>query len=112
RDLSAGACALWQAFWFGAAHSSIYRFVPTGMLGGFQALLALRARSVWPCVVLHATFNALLVLRESCPWMGSAYLAWLALPGLALLWRPAGPPPAPGAQEPPRFPSLRTASGP
>ncbi|MBI5364904.1 MAG: CPBP family intramembrane metalloprotease [Planctomycetes bacterium] len=85
RDLALWKCALWEFVLFGAAHASIYRVLPTGMLGAVLTLLAARTRSLWPCVLLHATYNALAVLAGTRPELARPELAWLALPGLALL---------------------------
>jgi len=62
RDLRPWRVCLWQAVLFGAVHLSVYRFLPTGLVGAALAALVLRTRSIWPAVVLHSTYNALLVL--------------------------------------------------
>lgn len=80
RDLSAASCIAWQAVVFGAAHSSIYRFVPTGILGMALAAITLRSRSLLPAVLLHAAYNTMLLLGFDAPW-----LALLAVPGVFLL---------------------------
>src|SRR6185295_8575585 len=46
RDLGALTCIAWEAVIFGAAHSSIYRFVPTGILGMVLTAITLRTRSL------------------------------------------------------------------
>ncbi len=80
RDLGAVRCIAWQALIFGAAHSSIYRFVPTALLGMVLTALTLRGRSLFPAILLHATYNGLLLLEVDRPG-----LCWLAVPGLLLL---------------------------
>ncbi len=88
RDLPLWRTALWQACLFGAAHASIYRFLPTGLLGIVLTLVAARARCLWPCMVLHASYNALAVLSDAWPTLARPVWAWLALPGAAcFLWR-------------------------
>ncbi len=83
RDLSAASCLAWEAVLFGAAHSSIYRFVPTGLLGMLLTAIVLRGRSLVPAMLLHAAYNALLLGDVDVP-----ALAWLAIPGVLLLfWR-------------------------
>jgi sodium transport system permease protein len=84
RDLGVLACVAWEALLFGAAHSSIYRFVPTGLLGMALTAVTLRSRSLLPAILLHASYNSLLLLQVDRP-----VLAWLALPGLVLLSLPA-----------------------
>ena len=80
RDLGAVRCVAWQAVLFGAAHGSIYRFVPTAILGMVLTAVALRARSVWPGILLHAAYNSLLIVGVDSPWM-----VWLSACGLLLL---------------------------
>jgi len=63
RDLPGWKVVLWQALFFGAVHASIYRFMPTAILGGVLAAITLRARCLWPAVVLHTAYNACLVLE-------------------------------------------------
>jgi membrane protease YdiL (CAAX protease family) len=64
RDLPVWRVIAIEMFFFGAVHMSIYRFLPTAILGGVLAALTLRARSLWPAVILHATYNGLLVLEQ------------------------------------------------
>jgi sodium transport system permease protein len=46
---------------FGLAHGSVYRMLPTTMLGAVLAFVRLRSGSVLPGMVLHGVHNALLV---------------------------------------------------
>jgi len=80
RDLSAISCLAWEAVLFGAAHNSIYRFVPTGLLGMLLTAIVLRGRSLVPAMLLHAAYNTLVLLDVDVP-----ALAWLAIPGVFLL---------------------------
>ncbi|HVS17998.1 MAG TPA: CPBP family glutamic-type intramembrane protease, partial [Planctomycetota bacterium] len=86
RDLGAGRTAAWQALLFGLAHASLWRFVPTAVLGGVLSLVTSRARSVFPAMALHMAYNAMLVLGEDHPWTQD--VRWLGLlpVGLLLLW--------------------------
>jgi sodium transport system permease protein len=90
RDLSAGRTALWQGLLFGLAHASIWRFVPTAVLGAVLSLLTWRSRSLLPAVVLHLAYNALLVFGEDLPWLLDP--AWIALLPLGLLLLRVPPP--------------------
>jgi sodium transport system permease protein len=47
---------------FGLFHLSIYRLVTTGMTGAVLALVRLRSGSIFPCMLFHAAFNAVLLL--------------------------------------------------
>lgn len=80
RDLGVVRCVAWQALIFGAAHSSIYRFIPTAILGMVLTLVVLRTGSVLPAILLHAAYNSLLVVG-----VDSAWLVWLSAGGLLLL---------------------------
>lgn len=84
RDRSAWACIAWQAVLFGAVHLSIHRFLPTAIAGALTAAVTLRARSIWPAVVLHAGYNSTLVVSTTAGTLGAATSAILENP-----WTPA-----------------------
>ena len=89
RDLRPTRAVLWQALFFAAAHASIHRLVPTGLLGIAFGVLTLRARSLWPAVVLHVGYDAFAVLGElgrlpAADHDAWGWAPWLALPGAAL----------------------------
>ena len=92
RDLRATSCLAWQAVIFGAAHSSIYRFVPTAILGMIVTAVVLRARSLYPAILLHATYNTLIVARSTSrgssgsPFRASSCCCEGAVPGVTLAW--------------------------
>ena len=88
RDLPRGRVAQWQALLFGLAHASIFRFLPTAVLGACLSLLVARTRSLYPAIALHATYNVLLVLGERMPALEDARWALLSWIGLALLALP------------------------
>ena len=83
--LSRGTGRLWgvalSSFLFASLHLSPYRFLPQMVLGVVLALLALRYRSVVPCMVLHAGHNAGVLLIDH---FGGGELL-VALPPLAAL---------------------------
>ncbi|MEE8469667.1 MAG: CPBP family glutamic-type intramembrane protease, partial [Planctomycetota bacterium] len=94
RDLGGMKAVLWQALFFAAAHASIYRLVPTGILGLVLGALTLRSRSILPAMVLHLAYNAgtMLVVLERLGERGEEWwtrAAWLAPVGLALCLLPA-----------------------
>jgi membrane protease YdiL (CAAX protease family) len=45
---------------FGLAHMNIYQFVVGLALGSLAGWLYERARSLWPCIFLHSTYNSLI----------------------------------------------------
>jgi membrane protease YdiL (CAAX protease family)/ABC-type transport system involved in cytochrome c biogenesis permease component len=81
----------WQALYFALVHASVYRLLPTGILGAILAGIALRSRCIYPTIALHMAYNGLLVLGADKdvaavtaePWF--VYAPWLGLAGLALL---------------------------
>jgi sodium transport system permease protein len=84
RDLPAWRVIAIEAFFFGAVHMSIYRFLPTAILGGVLAALTLRARSIWPAVILHASYNGLLVLEAQGVLANRPAFAFAAIAGAGL----------------------------
>ena len=70
---------LLSSFLFACLHLSPYRFLPQMALGIVLALLALRYRSVIPCMVLHTGHNAGVLLLDHT---GNAHVL-SALPPLA-----------------------------
>ncbi len=102
RDFTWKRIVFWQALYFALVHASIYRLLPTGLLGALLAVVALRSRSVLPAMLLHIGYNGLLVLgaAEHLPFTGEPWFElapWAAIPGLALFLipprEPAGDPP-------------------
>jgi len=47
-----------SAILFGLAHLNIYQFVVGTALGLISGWLYERTRSLWPCIVLHASYNS------------------------------------------------------
>lgn len=85
RDLAPGKAIAWQAALFAVMHGSIHRLAPTGMLGIVLGAIAVRGGSIVPCMLLHASYNGLLVASGDAPWLADPRLAWLALLGAPLL---------------------------
>jgi len=50
---------LGSAFLFGLAHLNIYQFAAAVALGAISGWLYERTRSLWPCILLHASYNSL-----------------------------------------------------
>jgi sodium transport system permease protein len=87
RGLSPGRVVLWQALLFGAAHASVYRFLPSAAVGALLAAVALRTRSVVPAILLHVAYDGFQVLAFQATWAEDPALALFAIPGLYILWR-------------------------
>lgn len=81
RDLSATRAVLIQALFFALMHLSVYRLLPTFLLGVLLGALTLRARSLWPAVLAHTAYNGMLVVG----WDAPAWLPVLAIAGLVLV---------------------------
>lgn len=89
KDLSWPRILALQGLFFGAVHASIHRFAPTAVLGVVLAAFVLRTRSLATAVVLHAGYNAIVVLGDRAPWIADRRLAWLGLLSAVLLLFPA-----------------------
>ena len=83
------AAIIAQAALFGLMHGSVFRFLPTGILGLLLGHLARRTGSVWPAILTHALTNGIaLTLDRLAPGFVAQHLATptaLALAGLILL---------------------------
>lgn len=124
RRLGPWPAVLVSALLFGLAHASIYRLMPTFILGVLLGLLRWRTGSIVPGMTMHAVNNALIGTLAQRPalaaWVGldaaTGGPSWLtvaagsavmaaALAGLWLTTRPAAgapaiSPPAPAARAP------------
>jgi membrane protease YdiL (CAAX protease family) len=89
--------AIWgSAALFGLAHQNIYQFVVALLIGALSGWLYERARSLVPCIALHATYNTSLWLLGHAqagagtapdgadPDLGAWWLASLALAAVGL----------------------------
>ncbi len=94
RGMSTSKALFWQTVFFAAAHASVHRLMPTAIIGLLLGVLTLRARSILPAILLHATYNASIVMQgmEVIPSQADGgwpmHLAWLAIPGVALMFWP------------------------
>ena len=50
------------ALFFGLCHLNVYRLIPTAALGGILATVRHRTGSIFPCMLIHATYNAAIFL--------------------------------------------------
>ncbi|HKS58218.1 MAG TPA: type II CAAX endopeptidase family protein [Steroidobacteraceae bacterium] len=57
----------WSAALFGLAHLNLYQFATAFVIGIVGGWLYERCRSLWPCILLHATYNSFI----------TGYYAWL-----------------------------------
>lgn len=81
----------WQAAIFAALHASVYRLMPTFLLGALFGAIRLRARSIVPCVLMHTAYNGSLAMAAEDGPVGATWLlhpAWVlgSLVGLALIF--------------------------
>ena len=82
RDLRPIQAAAWSAGLFAAMHLSLHRILPTFSIGFVCAFVALRARSLWPAIVIHLIHNAsaLLGTEEIAAKFGWQLPAWYGNP--------------------------------
>lgn len=101
RRLGPWPAIIVTALLFGLAHASIYRVLPTALLGILFGILLWRTRSVFCAMVAHAVNNGLMVTAIHVPafagaigispegavsWRVTAAGALVLALGLALLW--------------------------
>lgn len=73
---------------FGLFHVSLFRIVPTGLLGVGLAIVVLRTRSIYPAILWHALNNALALVPARLGWIetDAAVPSWgFALAGVGLV---------------------------
>jgi len=54
---------------FGLFHVSLFRVVPTGLLGGVLAVVVIRTRSIYPAMLWHLLNNALALVPSELGWV-------------------------------------------
>jgi hypothetical protein len=67
RRYSRTFAILWSAALFGIAHLNLYQMATALTIGIVGGWLYERCRSLWPCILLHASYNAFV----------TGYYAWL-----------------------------------
>ena len=67
RRYSRTFAILWSAALFGIAHLNLYQLATALVIGIVAGWLYERCRSLWPCILLHASYNSFI----------TAYYAWL-----------------------------------
>ncbi len=75
---------------FGAFHipfATVYRLLPSAVLGMLLAWVVLRTRSIWPAILMHFINNGSIVVLASSPWILDRFSdpeqappIWLLLP--------------------------------
>ena len=94
RGMSTPKALMWQTLFFAAAHASVHRLLPTAIIGLLLGAVTLRARSILPAILLHATYNASIFLQamDEIPQQADggwhAHLAWIGILGAVLLCAP------------------------
>jgi membrane protease YdiL (CAAX protease family) len=71
RTGSARAAVLASSAFFALIHLSIFRFAPTFLIGVLLALVVTGTRSIFPAMLLHATYNGLAVCIERSEWLAA-----------------------------------------
>lgn len=86
---------LLNGFVFGAFHvptATVFRFLPTAVLGMLLAWVVLRTRSIWTGMLMHFLNNGSIVVLSAFPWVVERFSdpsqgppLWLALPAAVSL---------------------------
>jgi sodium transport system permease protein len=77
RTGSTRAAVLATSVVFALIHLSVFRFVPTLLLGLVMAILVVRTRSILPAILYHVTYNGIGVLGgERIEELGNGAIAW------------------------------------
>ena len=74
---------LMTSLFFGLAHSVLQQSIITFVVGAVLAWIAIKTKSLWPCVLYHATHNALTVVVsildartvDNSLWLGAIFEA-------------------------------------
>jgi membrane protease YdiL (CAAX protease family) len=61
RRLGRGWAIVLTALLFATLHGSLWSFVPMTFLGLALGRIASRRRSLWPAIILHVAYNAVIV---------------------------------------------------
>lgn len=69
RQYSRTFAILWSAALFGAAHLNLYQLATAFAIGIVAGWLYERCRSLWPCILLHASYNGFVTVYYN--WLGS-----------------------------------------
>lgn len=88
RRLGPWPAILLSSLLFGLAHSSVYRMLPTALLGAFFGYLAWRTRSIIPGIIAHATNNGILAtvaFNASAPAQSLQFVPWTWTAGGCLI---------------------------
>ena len=67
RQYSRTFAILWSSTLFGIAHLNLYQMMTAIAIGIVAGWLYERCRSLWPCILLHATYNSFI----------TGYYAWI-----------------------------------
>lgn len=87
RQYSRTASILGSAALFSLAHLNVYQLVTAFSVGVVAGWLYERTRSLWPCILLHAAYNAFVIYSYALfsMWQEHATLISAVALGLALL---------------------------
>lgn len=83
RQYPRGAALVGSAVLFGAAHLNVYQFAAGSLMGLLLGWLYDRTRSLWPCIALHAAYNAAVVWGQGVQELSA--LQWALALGLPVV---------------------------
>jgi sodium transport system permease protein len=73
------AAVIGSSAFFALIHLSVFRFVPTFLLGVAMAGIVVRTRSIFPAMIFHMVYNGTTVLlgsMEELPWFAAGAAGW------------------------------------
>ena len=89
---------LLTSFAFAVYHMNVFHFIPIFLIGLVLGMLALRTRSIWPGVLVHAGFNGFILglgllltydadALRALRWIRWIYSSLAIVPAILVLWR-------------------------
>jgi len=95
RHMGLSATVVMNGLVFGAFHvpaATVFRFLPSALLGVLLAWVVVRTRSIWNGVLMHFVNNASIVLLATSPWIRERFSdptqgppVWLMVPAVVSL---------------------------
>jgi membrane protease YdiL (CAAX protease family) len=95
KSLGTGATIVLNGIVFGLFHvpaATVFRFLPTAILGMLLTWVVLRTRSIWTGMLMHLLNNGSIVLLVASPWILERFASpetgppiWILVPAVSFL---------------------------